>query len=123
MGPAMTFRALGALFLILATIFIFQIIGVAMEIGALPETTITSLPEGGISLDLRRWSVHHFYFTREGFLLLHPWLIWAFIRLAKSRQAPVAADRILLGATVLVLAAGHFIGTWLAAQGASVAVW
>ena len=119
----MTFRALGALLLLLATIFVLQVIGVAEEVGALPKTTVTPLPEGGMSLDLRRWSVHHFYFTREGFLLLHLWLIWAFFRLARSRQVPAMPDRVLVGGTVVVLSAGHFIGIWLAGQGASVAIW
>ena len=114
---------LGVALLLLATIFVFQVVEVAAEVRALPLPGVTPLPDGGISMDLRRFSVHHFLFTREAFILLHVWLIWAVVRLAKAVRAPSLADRILAGASVLVLSAGHIVGVWLARHGTSVAIW
>jgi len=116
-------RGLGVVLVLLATIFLFQIVGVAAEVRGLPLPGMTPLPDGGISMDLRRFSVHHFYFTREAFILLHVWLIWAVVRLARAVRVTSTSDRVLAGASVLVLSAGHLVGVWLARQGTSVAIW
>lgn len=116
-------RTLGILFLAGAVIFVAQILGVAKEISRLPPAGAVAAPGGGVSLDLRRFGIYDFLFTREAFLLLHLWVVWALVRLAKQRGAAGFGDKIIGSMAVLTLVAGHGIGFWVTSQGPSVGLW
>jgi hypothetical protein len=70
-------RATGVLLLVGGAIFVYQVFAVATETSPLPPDAVKAVPGGGVSIDLRRSATYDFFFTREAFLLLHLWVVWA----------------------------------------------
>jgi hypothetical protein len=115
-------KGFGFVLLVGAAIFVYQVLGVARETSALPPSELKALPGGGVSIDLRRLAIYDFFFTREAFVLLHVWIVWAIVRLRKSRRSAKLVDRLMVSVAIVTIGVGHAIVIWVAHQGPSVGV-
>jgi hypothetical protein len=115
-------KGFGFVLLVGAAIFVYQVLGVARETSALPPFEVKAHPGGGVSIDLRRFAIYDFLFTREAFVLLHLWVVWAIVRFRKSWRSAKLVDRLMLSAAVVTIGVGHAIAIWVAHQGPTVGI-
>jgi hypothetical protein len=114
--------AVGIVLFILALIFVVQVWSVAREVAERPNLTMRS-PGGGMQFDLGNLAIHEFFFTTQGFVLFHVWLIWATVKFVRSR-GPFGRSLVAFGGLGLVtVLVGHACALWLASKGTHVGLW
>ena len=99
-----------------------QVASVAYDVAQRVDLTGWT-PDGVFHLDLRNMAQHDFFFTTQAFMLLHIWIIWASVRLARQSGSWSVMRRALVAGGWCLLVTGHALAIWLAGKGTGVGLW